>query len=83
MMSIHWHTSVRTPIVDGSVNRLSPAAQSAVSVLPSSLGEHYLHPENAMKGYAAFDEAARAGGRDPTEIGRALNVGPRLRELLG
>ncbi len=39
-----------------------------------SLGEHYLHPEDASKGHAAIDEAARAAGRDPAEIERALNV---------
>jgi alkanesulfonate monooxygenase SsuD/methylene tetrahydromethanopterin reductase-like flavin-dependent oxidoreductase (luciferase family) len=39
-----------------------------------SLGEHYLHAEDAPKGHAAIDEAARAAGRDPTEIERALNV---------
>ena len=39
-----------------------------------SLGEHYLHPEDARKGHAAIDEAARAAGREPTEIERALNV---------
>jgi alkanesulfonate monooxygenase SsuD/methylene tetrahydromethanopterin reductase-like flavin-dependent oxidoreductase (luciferase family) len=39
-----------------------------------SLGEHYLHPEAAAKGHAAIDEAARAAGRDPAEIERALNV---------
>jgi alkanesulfonate monooxygenase SsuD/methylene tetrahydromethanopterin reductase-like flavin-dependent oxidoreductase (luciferase family) len=39
-----------------------------------SLGAHYLHPEDAPKGHAAIDEAARAAGRDPTEIERALNV---------
>ena len=39
-----------------------------------SLGEHYLHPEDAPKRHAAIDEAARAAGRDPTEIERALNV---------
>ena len=39
-----------------------------------SLGEHYLHPEDAAKRHAAIDEAARAAGRDPTEIERALNV---------
>jgi Luciferase-like monooxygenase len=39
-----------------------------------SLGDHYLHPEDAAKGHAAIDEAARAAGRDPTEIERALNV---------
>jgi alkanesulfonate monooxygenase SsuD/methylene tetrahydromethanopterin reductase-like flavin-dependent oxidoreductase (luciferase family) len=39
-----------------------------------SLGEHYLHPEDAPKGHASIDEAARAAGRDPTEIERALNV---------
>jgi alkanesulfonate monooxygenase SsuD/methylene tetrahydromethanopterin reductase-like flavin-dependent oxidoreductase (luciferase family) len=39
-----------------------------------SLGDHYLHPEDAAKGHAAIDEAARAVGREPTEIERALNV---------
>src|SRR5450755_1633124 len=39
-----------------------------------SLGEHSLHPEDARKGHAAIDEAARAAGREPTEIERALNV---------
>jgi alkanesulfonate monooxygenase SsuD/methylene tetrahydromethanopterin reductase-like flavin-dependent oxidoreductase (luciferase family) len=39
-----------------------------------SLGEHYLHPDDATKGRAAIDEAACAAGRDPTEIERALNV---------
>jgi alkanesulfonate monooxygenase SsuD/methylene tetrahydromethanopterin reductase-like flavin-dependent oxidoreductase (luciferase family) len=39
-----------------------------------SLGDHYLHREDAAKGHAAIDEAARAAGRDPTEIERALNV---------
>ena len=39
-----------------------------------SLGDHYLHPEDAPKRHAAIDEAARAAGRDPTEIDRALNV---------
>ena len=39
-----------------------------------SLGEHYLHPEDAPKGHAAIDEAARAAGRDPAEIDRGLNV---------
>jgi alkanesulfonate monooxygenase SsuD/methylene tetrahydromethanopterin reductase-like flavin-dependent oxidoreductase (luciferase family) len=39
-----------------------------------SLGEHYLHPEDAPKRHAAIDEAARATGRNPSEIDRALNV---------
>jgi alkanesulfonate monooxygenase SsuD/methylene tetrahydromethanopterin reductase-like flavin-dependent oxidoreductase (luciferase family) len=39
-----------------------------------SLGDHYLHPEDAANGHAAIDEAARAAGRDPTEIERAPNV---------
>ena len=39
-----------------------------------SLGDHYLHREDAAKGHAAIDEAARAAGRDPTEIERVLNV---------
>jgi alkanesulfonate monooxygenase SsuD/methylene tetrahydromethanopterin reductase-like flavin-dependent oxidoreductase (luciferase family) len=39
-----------------------------------SLGEHYLHAEDASKGHAAIDEAARAAGRDPAGVERALNV---------
>jgi alkanesulfonate monooxygenase SsuD/methylene tetrahydromethanopterin reductase-like flavin-dependent oxidoreductase (luciferase family) len=39
-----------------------------------SLGDHYLHPEDAPNSHAAIDEAARAAGRDPSEIERALNV---------
>jgi alkanesulfonate monooxygenase SsuD/methylene tetrahydromethanopterin reductase-like flavin-dependent oxidoreductase (luciferase family) len=39
-----------------------------------SLGGHYLRPEDAPKGHAAIDEAARAAGRDPVEIVRAVNV---------
>jgi alkanesulfonate monooxygenase SsuD/methylene tetrahydromethanopterin reductase-like flavin-dependent oxidoreductase (luciferase family) len=38
-----------------------------------SLGEHCL-PRGRTAGHAAIDEAARAAGRDPTEIERALNV---------
>jgi len=39
-----------------------------------SLGGHYLRPEDAPKGHAAIDAAARAAGRDPVEIARAVNV---------
>ena len=39
-----------------------------------SLGEHYLHAEDAANAHAAIDEAARAAGRDPAVIERALNV---------
>ena len=39
-----------------------------------SLGGHYLSPEDAPRGHAAIDEAARAAGRDPGEIERAGNV---------
>jgi alkanesulfonate monooxygenase SsuD/methylene tetrahydromethanopterin reductase-like flavin-dependent oxidoreductase (luciferase family) len=39
-----------------------------------SLGEHYLHPEDAANAHAAIDEAARAANRDPAEIDRVLNV---------
>jgi alkanesulfonate monooxygenase SsuD/methylene tetrahydromethanopterin reductase-like flavin-dependent oxidoreductase (luciferase family) len=39
-----------------------------------SLGANYLGPEEALAGHAAIDEAARAAGRDPDQIERALNV---------
>jgi alkanesulfonate monooxygenase SsuD/methylene tetrahydromethanopterin reductase-like flavin-dependent oxidoreductase (luciferase family) len=39
-----------------------------------SLGNHYLHAEDAPKAHAAIDEAARAAGRDPSRIQRVLNV---------
>jgi len=39
-----------------------------------SLGGHYLSPEDAPKGHAAIDEAARRAGRDPNEIERVLNI---------
>jgi len=39
-----------------------------------SLGGHYLSPEDAPRGHAAIDAAARAAGRDPAQIERALNV---------
>jgi alkanesulfonate monooxygenase SsuD/methylene tetrahydromethanopterin reductase-like flavin-dependent oxidoreductase (luciferase family) len=39
-----------------------------------SLGGHYLSPEDAPKGHAVIHEAARAVGRDPEEIVRAVNV---------
>jgi alkanesulfonate monooxygenase SsuD/methylene tetrahydromethanopterin reductase-like flavin-dependent oxidoreductase (luciferase family) len=39
-----------------------------------SLGEHYLRPEDALRGHAAVDEGARAAGRDPARIERAANV---------
>ena len=39
-----------------------------------SLGGHYLSPEDAPKGHAAIDEAARRAGRDPNEIERVVNI---------
>jgi alkanesulfonate monooxygenase SsuD/methylene tetrahydromethanopterin reductase-like flavin-dependent oxidoreductase (luciferase family) len=39
-----------------------------------SLGGNYLRPEDAAKGHAAIDEAARASGRDPDRIERVANV---------
>jgi alkanesulfonate monooxygenase SsuD/methylene tetrahydromethanopterin reductase-like flavin-dependent oxidoreductase (luciferase family) len=39
-----------------------------------SLGGRYFKPEDAPKGHAAVDEAARAAGRDPDQIERAVNV---------
>ena len=39
-----------------------------------SLGGRYLRPEDAPKSHAAIDEAARAAGRDPEQIERAVNV---------
>jgi alkanesulfonate monooxygenase SsuD/methylene tetrahydromethanopterin reductase-like flavin-dependent oxidoreductase (luciferase family) len=39
-----------------------------------SLGGHYLRPEDAPQRQAAIDEAARAAGRDPDQIERAVNV---------
>jgi alkanesulfonate monooxygenase SsuD/methylene tetrahydromethanopterin reductase-like flavin-dependent oxidoreductase (luciferase family) len=39
-----------------------------------SLGSHYLTAEDAPRGHTAIDEAARAAGRYPAEIERALNV---------
>jgi alkanesulfonate monooxygenase SsuD/methylene tetrahydromethanopterin reductase-like flavin-dependent oxidoreductase (luciferase family) len=39
-----------------------------------SIGPRYLSPEDAPRMHAAVDEGARAAGRDPVEIERALNV---------
>lgn len=39
-----------------------------------SLGGHYLQPEDVSDRQAAIDEAARAAGRDPDQIERAVNV---------
>lgn len=39
-----------------------------------SLGGHYLTPEDVPKRHAAIDEAARAAGRDPADIEKAVNV---------
>ena len=39
-----------------------------------SLGGHYLTPEELADGQAAIDAAARAAGRDPAEIERAVNI---------
>src|ERR1700751_738442 len=38
------------------------------------LGGHYLNREDVPQRQAAIDEAARAAGRDPAEIERAVNV---------
>lgn len=47
--------------------------QLADGWLPS-LGGHYLSPEDALKGQAAVDDAARRAGRDPADIERVVNV---------
>jgi alkanesulfonate monooxygenase SsuD/methylene tetrahydromethanopterin reductase-like flavin-dependent oxidoreductase (luciferase family) len=39
-----------------------------------SLGGNYVSPEDAPRMHAAVDEGARAAGRDPAEIERAVNV---------
>jgi alkanesulfonate monooxygenase SsuD/methylene tetrahydromethanopterin reductase-like flavin-dependent oxidoreductase (luciferase family) len=39
-----------------------------------SLGTHYLSDEDAVRGQAVVDEAARGAGRDPADIERAANV---------
>jgi alkanesulfonate monooxygenase SsuD/methylene tetrahydromethanopterin reductase-like flavin-dependent oxidoreductase (luciferase family) len=39
-----------------------------------SLGDHYLHLEDVADRQATIDDAARAAGRDPSEIKRAINV---------
>jgi alkanesulfonate monooxygenase SsuD/methylene tetrahydromethanopterin reductase-like flavin-dependent oxidoreductase (luciferase family) len=52
---------------------LKLTGQLADGWLPS-LGGHYLSPEDAPDRQAAIDEAARAAGRDPGEIERAVNV---------
>ncbi|HEX4110340.1 MAG TPA: LLM class flavin-dependent oxidoreductase [Solirubrobacteraceae bacterium] len=39
-----------------------------------SLGGHYLQPADVPPMHAAIDDAARAAGRDPSEIRRAINV---------
>jgi hypothetical protein len=39
-----------------------------------SLGGHYLTPEDVLQRQEAIDEAARAAGRDPVDIERAVNV---------
>jgi len=39
-----------------------------------SLGGHYLQPSDVAPMQAAIDDAARAAGRDPSEIKRAINV---------
>jgi alkanesulfonate monooxygenase SsuD/methylene tetrahydromethanopterin reductase-like flavin-dependent oxidoreductase (luciferase family) len=39
-----------------------------------SLGAHYLKPEDVPAMQARIDEGARAAGRDPAEIKRAVNV---------
>jgi alkanesulfonate monooxygenase SsuD/methylene tetrahydromethanopterin reductase-like flavin-dependent oxidoreductase (luciferase family) len=39
-----------------------------------SLGERFMSPEDAPRMHAAIDESARAAGRDPDSIERAVNV---------
>jgi alkanesulfonate monooxygenase SsuD/methylene tetrahydromethanopterin reductase-like flavin-dependent oxidoreductase (luciferase family) len=39
-----------------------------------SLGDHYLKPEQVPPMHAAIDDAARAAGREPSDIRRAVNV---------
>lgn len=39
-----------------------------------SLGGRYLAPADALRGQAAIDDAARAAGRDPAAIERAVNL---------
>jgi alkanesulfonate monooxygenase SsuD/methylene tetrahydromethanopterin reductase-like flavin-dependent oxidoreductase (luciferase family) len=39
-----------------------------------SLGDHYLRPEDVPARHAAISEAARAAGRDPGDVERAVNV---------
>jgi alkanesulfonate monooxygenase SsuD/methylene tetrahydromethanopterin reductase-like flavin-dependent oxidoreductase (luciferase family) len=39
-----------------------------------SLGEHYLSPDDVPSRQRVVDEAARAAGRSPAEIERAVNV---------
>ena len=48
-------------------------ARLADGWLPS-LGGNYVSPEDAPRMQAAVDEGARAAGRDPAEIERAVNV---------
>ena len=52
---------------------LRTTGQLADGWLPS-LGDHYLHPENAARSHAAIDEAALSAGRNPGEIERVINV---------
>ena len=39
-----------------------------------SLGDRYMRPEDALRMHAAVDEGAKAVGRDPSQIERAVNV---------
>jgi alkanesulfonate monooxygenase SsuD/methylene tetrahydromethanopterin reductase-like flavin-dependent oxidoreductase (luciferase family) len=39
-----------------------------------SLGPHFLEPDDVPRRQAAIDEAARAAGRDPVDVERAVNV---------
>jgi alkanesulfonate monooxygenase SsuD/methylene tetrahydromethanopterin reductase-like flavin-dependent oxidoreductase (luciferase family) len=39
-----------------------------------SLGDRYMRPEDALRMHAAVDEGAKAAGRDPSQIERAVNV---------
>lgn len=39
-----------------------------------SLGDRYMRPEDALRMHAAVDAGAKAAGRDPSQIERAVNV---------
>jgi alkanesulfonate monooxygenase SsuD/methylene tetrahydromethanopterin reductase-like flavin-dependent oxidoreductase (luciferase family) len=57
--------------------------QLADGWLPSLGGEHYMQAEDAPKMQAAVSEAARAAGRDPASIERAVNIMQAEPDLAG